>query len=113
MITTLLASATLLVAQPTDETRDEFCAGLGDLAETIMGAHQDGIPMSDLIRILTEVESEEEEFDTAPAIRRMIRLAYAEPPMRTPENARRQRAEFRTGVELACYDAAANEGREV
>lgn len=84
------------------QTADEICIAVGDLAESIMTARQNGTAMSDLMVALSGSGAAEEYVNLS---RTMVRDAYAIPRMHVPENQRRKVQDFRAGIESECYSA--------
>ena len=81
------------------ETSDEetdFCKALGDLAETIMTARQEGASLSDMMGRIKDSE-------IADIQRKIILAAYEEPRWATEETKKEAIEDFRNEIELECY----------
>lgn len=79
------------------------CPTLGLLAESVMEARQEQVPMSELLDLLTAGSSDPIVLGLTRAI---IMDAYSRPGFGSPANQQRAIAAFRVDVEFACYEAA-------
>lgn len=76
----------------------EICTSVGVLAENIMGARQNGIPMSLVMKKMTETSPEIKDF-----LRDMIVDAYDVPMFNTNKYKELAKVQFRDANELACF----------
>ena len=79
--------------------RSDPCGPISKFAEIVMDAHQDGFPMTDMMRLV-------DEGGPVPELRRRIVIAaYSEPRFRTPANQHDAVGRFRDRVAAECYSA--------
>lgn len=77
----------------------ELCMVLGDVAEGVMSARQELVPMSVLVEMVPSDDLVEE------IIHAIVIDAYGRPAFSVPDNQRRAVMEFRSEIEHACYSA--------
>jgi len=70
------------------------CESMGLSAETIMGARQAGLPLSEIMDMIPDDNVYHET---------MALWAYEEPVWSTSDNQEKAKREFRDKIELACY----------
>lgn len=78
------------------------CPTLGLLAESVMEARQEQVPMSHLLDLMAAGSSDPIALGLTRAI---IMDAYSQPGFLVPANQQRSIAAFRVDVEFACYEA--------
>ena len=90
--------AMLLMTPPVHATDvNQYCSLFGDNAAKIMELRQANVPMSTLMSLFSEGNSESQ------AHRDLTRRAYSMPGYHVAENQTRAVAEFRNMAELLCY----------
>ena len=91
-----LVALTLASAPATQATIDEYCLEIGNTAENVMQARQDGAALSSLIALLEGRENTEFH-------RFLMITAYDRPRYGDPSMQRREIQDFRNEVESACF----------
>lgn len=86
-----LALVALLLTPFSAQADMEVCSALSALAETIMEARQDGMPMRDVLNMAEEH-----------GLSVMVHQAYVQPSMSSEEGKLRQRSEFGNKWMLVC-----------
>ncbi|MEM9967584.1 MAG: hypothetical protein AAF755_05730 [Pseudomonadota bacterium] len=74
-----------------------ICEQAGNIAEVIMMARQEGVPLSQVVKIAKESFNEEK------AVVDMAVLAYEQPRYSSAAVKQQTIQDFRNNVELACY----------
>lgn len=99
-----LAGAVAVAALfPFSAAAEDVCAIVGEIAMKVMNSRQNGVPMSDAMRRITDASSGNEAMT---ALGRAIVLdAYAVSQYSAPENRKQAEIDFRNAAELACYNA--------
>lgn len=90
-----LILAAVTATTPVADTTDDPCVPLGDTAYRIMSLRQNGAPMSDLMAISNGSD----------LFRSMVMDAYRAPRMSLDQNRTELAEDFRTAIELMCYEA--------
>lgn len=101
----LILLALLCAGPAAATTKAELCESFGELAETFMESRQIGIPMSQMMLILPQVDAEVLEMAAL-----MIKMAYSQPMLSYAENQKKAIVRFRDQIEVACF--ASNLGGE-
>ncbi len=81
------------------EKVDELCTNLGELADVVMTKRQEGMRMSDMMKLMSAQTSEED----ATRHRAIVAAAYNYPQMMVAENRAQFVIEFRNDTEAACF----------
>ncbi len=97
----LFVSAALADESKTNET----CDFVGQMADQVMFARQNNIPMSKVMALY----SSSFEGEVLSLARKMVIAAYGEPSYLTEGAKAKQKADFRNSQELACYQALTTE----
>ena len=80
--------------------KDELCANMSALAETIMKNRQQGVAMADAMKILN---SPSKEMQSIKEVARLLVVdAYSKNRWQTPEMVKREIEDFRDSAYLAC-----------
>jgi len=92
-------TAALIAAFPfAASSQDLTCADFGDMAENIMTARQNGVPLSQLMDALGELRSFE-------LFEKLVMLAYQEPRYSTKAVQNSTIEDYRNLWELGCYSS--------
>lgn len=98
----VIAAALALPVTAHAQNTAENCAQFGQLAESIMTARQNNVPMSRLMEIANDASP-----DGAAMMRAIVVYAYQQPIFLTDDFRREAIATFRNEAELACYGRGA------
>jgi hypothetical protein len=94
----ITVSLTLLASPITAEEMD--CKAWHGLAETIMGARQEGVALPKMMETANSGVPAVDE-----AAKKLLLMAYEQPHYSTPENQKRAIEDFANQVSLECYKA--------
>ena len=98
VISIVAASFCLPIAHAQDEA--DPCASIGGFAEILMEKRQEGIAMSDLMKMVASAEGPQQLINIA---RKMVISAYEQPKYGSPEYKANAVKSFRNEWELKCY----------
>ncbi len=90
---TMMALA-MTLAFSAQASQYQHCETMSDLSQSIMEAHQKGVPMSTIMNKIGNGE----------VTRIIIKMAYNEPRYSTPESQQREQARFRDYIYGVCVD---------
>lgn len=99
----MLAMATAAPVQA-EEAAGMTCTTMGDLAQNIMRARQNGVSPALLVKVTTEPLPEQ----ARQAMQNFVMSAYQIPRFSTPENVERAVQDFRAMTELGCLQGDAD-----
>jgi hypothetical protein len=83
------------------EDAEEICAGIGEVAASIMYARQTGRPMKDMIEMANDAKKEAGK-EAGKVIMDIVRAAYSEPKMSYEPNQMEASIEFGNQVTVRC-----------
>ena len=101
MIKKLLATAVMAIYVTSAQaaTVEDLCPAIGEIAENIMTARQNNMPMSEVMAIVAQGEA------IAGLAREMVIIAYDKPKFDLPDYQSRSISSFRNDMESVCYSA--------
>ena len=94
-----LVTALAAPAAASAETAQEHCSSVASVAHTIMRAHQNGVPLSDILSIIEQNFPDPEYMI---AYQELAVIAYGEPRFHTEAAQQRGAADFRDAIHVWC-----------
>ncbi|KZZ10099.1 hypothetical protein A3758_29645 [Oleiphilus sp. HI0118] len=101
----LLSALNATTSHAESEAQIENCRSISQVAEVIMTARQQDMPLPEVMRLVVDVEAETETDENVKnVVKELVKTAYKAPIGPTEESQKQYIAEFRNQIFLNCYE---------